>query len=81
MEYLTSSEAGQPLGSRFAWPVGRIINGCAGKNSSGETEPLLGGVVGVSASASGDGNVKIVSSESLGESETGSVNGNGNGVN
>ena len=76
MEYLTSSEAGQPLGSRFAWPVGRIINGCAGKNSSGETEPLLGGVVGVSASANGDvngnGTVKVVSSsESLAENGTG----------
>jgi hypothetical protein len=26
VEYLTSEEAGQPLGSRFAWPVGYIIS-------------------------------------------------------
>jgi hypothetical protein len=25
VEYLTSEEAGQPLGSRFAWPVGYMV--------------------------------------------------------
>jgi len=31
VEYLTSEEAGQPLGSSFAWPVGLIVNKHAGK--------------------------------------------------
>lgn len=26
VEYLTSDEAGQALGNRFAWPVGKVIN-------------------------------------------------------
>jgi hypothetical protein len=26
VEYLTSEEVGQPLGSRFAWPLGYILN-------------------------------------------------------
>jgi len=30
VEYLTSEEAGQPLGKSFAWPVGRIVNCSAG---------------------------------------------------
>ncbi|PVH85176.1 alkaline phytoceramidase [Cadophora sp. DSE1049] len=30
VEYLTSEEAGQPLGGRFAWPVNLIIDGKAG---------------------------------------------------
>ena len=31
VEYLTSEEAGQPLGKRFAWPVNSIVNGSAGR--------------------------------------------------
>jgi len=30
VEYLTSEEAGQPLGKSFAWPVGKIVNCEAG---------------------------------------------------
>ncbi|KAH6714718.1 ceramidase [Leptodontidium sp. MPI-SDFR-AT-0119] len=30
VEYLTSDEAGQPLGSKFAWPVNLIVDGRAG---------------------------------------------------
>ena len=30
MEYLTSEEAGQPLGKNFAWPVGKLVNCTAG---------------------------------------------------
>lgn len=30
VEYLTSGEAGQPLGRSFAWPVGKIVNCSAG---------------------------------------------------
>jgi hypothetical protein len=30
VEYLTSEEAGQPLGKSFAWPVGKIVNCSAG---------------------------------------------------
>lgn len=39
VEYLTSDEAGQPLGGRFAWPVPWIVNGSAG--SGREREALL----------------------------------------
>jgi dihydroceramidase len=28
---LTSEDAGKPLGGRFAWPVGMIVNGQAGR--------------------------------------------------
>jgi len=31
VEYLTSEDAGKPLGGRFAWPVGMLVNGHAGK--------------------------------------------------
>jgi dihydroceramidase len=30
VEYLTSEEAGQPLGKNFAWPVGKLVNCSAG---------------------------------------------------
>jgi len=33
VEYLTSEEAGQPLGGRFAWPVNLIVDGQAGKKA------------------------------------------------
>lgn len=33
VEYLTSEEAGMPLGRRFAWPVNSIVNGSAGKKA------------------------------------------------
>lgn len=35
VEYLTSEEAGQPLGNRFAWPIGYIVKGSAGTKTSG----------------------------------------------
>ncbi len=31
VEYLTSEDAGNPLGGRFAWPVDVLVNGQAGK--------------------------------------------------
>jgi dihydroceramidase len=44
VEYLTSDEAGQPLGGRFAWPVGLIVDCGAGmKDTTGEHEALLSG--------------------------------------
>jgi hypothetical protein len=30
VEYLTSDEAGKPLGDRFAWPIGWVVNYFAG---------------------------------------------------
>ncbi|KAL3424080.1 alkaline phytoceramidase [Phlyctema vagabunda] len=37
VEYLTSEEAGQPLGKRFAWPINGIVNGSAGaEGATGE---------------------------------------------
>jgi len=35
VEYLTSEEAGQPLGKSFAWPVGQIVNCSAGAKANG----------------------------------------------
>jgi dihydroceramidase len=38
VEYLTSEEAGQPLGKNFAWPVGKLVNCSAG------SVPVINGV-------------------------------------
>jgi dihydroceramidase len=38
VEYLTSEEAGQPLGKNFAWPVGKLVNCSAGAS------PVIDGV-------------------------------------
>jgi dihydroceramidase len=43
VEYLTSEEAGQPLGSRFAWPVGHLIASC-GKSSSSKINQKHAGI-------------------------------------
>jgi len=62
VEYLTSEEAGQPLGSRFAWPVGLIVNGHAGKKVNG----------GAKLNGHGNGNANA-----NGEVKLNGVNGNG----
>ncbi|EPE27582.1 hypothetical protein GLAREA_04373 [Glarea lozoyensis ATCC 20868] len=43
VEYLTSEEAGQPLGSRFAWPVGYLISS-SGKSSSSKINHKHAGI-------------------------------------
>jgi len=53
VEYLTSEEAGQPLGNSFAWPVGSIVNCHAGK-----AEKLNGSNGSVKANGHGNGVVK-----------------------
>ncbi|CAG8983185.1 hypothetical protein HYALB_00004012 [Hymenoscyphus albidus] len=40
VEYLTSEEAGQPLGTRFAWPVGSIIAGRGSETKENGNESL-----------------------------------------
>ncbi|CAG8949846.1 hypothetical protein HYFRA_00004173 [Hymenoscyphus fraxineus] len=40
VEYLTSEEAGQPLGTRFAWPVGYIITGRGSETKDSGNESL-----------------------------------------
>jgi len=42
VEYLTSEEAGQPLGRSFAWPVGLIIDGTAGTKSANGSAKMNG---------------------------------------
>ena len=55
VEYLTSEEAGQPLGSRFAWPVGYIITG----HGSTSLPKVNGGLKSSNGNAvNGNGNVK-----------------------
>jgi len=51
VEYLTSEEAGQALGSRFAWPVGYIITGKSAAKANG----------GTNGHANGNGSVKKTS--------------------
>lgn len=43
VEYLTSIEAGSSLGSRFAWPVGKIVNKSAGEEK--EVDPAEEGLI------------------------------------
>jgi len=42
VEYLTSEEAGQPLGKSFAWPVGKIVNCHAGVQANGNSLKMNG---------------------------------------
>lgn len=71
MEYLTSEEAGQPLGGRFAWPVGLLVNEKAGLkgingalkingngHSNGKAMNGNGNANGNGKIANGNGNVK-----------------------
>lgn len=56
VEYLTSEEAGRPLGKGFAWPVGRIVScevGAGGRGKDGS-----GGYVDVNGDAKVNGNGK-----------------------
>lgn len=53
VEYLTSEEAGQPLGKSFAWPVGKIVNCSAGAkkttgfaHANGNSQVKMNGVNG-----------------------------------
>ena len=43
VEYLTSEEAGQPLGKNFAWPVAQIVNCSAGSKPAANRKALNGG--------------------------------------
>ena len=59
VEYLTSEEAGQPLGRRFAWPVNMIVNGQAGgKAALANGKSSSNGHVNGTAKANGNGNAK-----------------------
>jgi hypothetical protein len=58
VEYLTSDEAGQALGNRFAWPVGMIVEANVEektKNMNGNSNGHANG----SAKMNGNGNVKM----------------------
>lgn len=62
VEYLTSEEAGQPLGQNFAWPVVRIVNCSAGSAPVVNGVALNGGVKktlngGVKENGNGNGHV------------------------
>ncbi|KAE9378362.1 alkaline phytoceramidase [Stipitochalara longipes BDJ] len=72
VEYLTSEDAGKPLGGRFAFPVGLLVDGEAGKekveaNGNGHANGHANGVVktngaakanGANGKANGNGNAK-----------------------
>ena len=50
VEYLTSEEAGRPLGKNFAWPVANIVN------CSADLSPIIKSVaLGEEAKANGNG--------------------------
>ena len=51
VEYLTSEEAGEPLGKSFAWPVGAVVNCSAGTTTTATTNG--------EAKANGHGHGKI----------------------
>jgi dihydroceramidase len=64
VEYLTSEEAGQPLGGRFAWPVGLLVNEKAGMKGSNGVAKMNGKgysngkAMNGNGVANGNGNVK-----------------------
>lgn len=72
VEYLTSEDAGKPLGGRFAWPVGWLVDGEAGKekveaNGNGHVNGHANGHVkangavkanGLNGKANGNGSAK-----------------------
>ncbi|KAL2071737.1 hypothetical protein VTL71DRAFT_12972 [Oculimacula yallundae] len=58
VEYLTSEEAGQSLGGRFAWPVNHIVNCRAGdlKSVNGVSSPRIGSEAKTQVQSSWSGN-------------------------
>lgn len=66
VEYLTSEEAGQPLGSRFAWPVGYIITGRGSTMTAHESDSLVG---------KGNGNGYLATANGSGSSSLANKNG------
>jgi dihydroceramidase len=56
VEYLTSEEAGEPLGKSFAWPVGQIVNCHAGVKTNGDTLKVNGnGAIYTAGNGNGNG--------------------------
>jgi hypothetical protein len=59
VEYLTSDEAGQALGNRFAWPVGMIVKANAEKKTmtmNGNSNGHANGYANGHAKMNGNGN-------------------------
>jgi len=69
VEYLTSEEAGQSLGGRFAWPVGLLVNEKAGlKGTNGA----------VKMNGNGHSNGKAMNGNGKANGNGKIANGNGN---
>jgi dihydroceramidase len=58
VEYLTSDEAGQPLGNRFAWPVGMIVKANVEKTLNGHSNGHANGHAKMNGNGNGTTNRK-----------------------
>ena len=80
VEYLTSEDAGQPLGRRFAWPVGAIVNCHAGaEKEKANRLPKVNGSASGKASGNANGMVKMNGNRCANGSANGYANGHASG--